>query len=193
MRQYEKHSVVPRSVFNKHYFLLLSFHFCHKMYSFIFSSTQKRVDCSVAFYSIYLLWTPSLVVETTRWVYRNTNLPIRAFECTVWLREGWWPWTNEDIGVVRVWRSKASVRVGKRWLWEQHEQMWDAGKGHVWGRNWFSSRDGVEGSRGAQMGNAGLCWPKEALGCWAKPLGVNTVGDSQPLEGLEQSSKCCLV
>lgn len=42
---------------------------------------------------------------------------------------------------------------------------------------------------GEQGSTARASRPGEDLGCQAKQLGLDIVGDSQPLEGLEQSSK----
>lgn len=46
-------------------------------------------------------------------------------------------------------------------------------------------------SSGVKMGKAGLCWPGEDLVRQAEQLGLDAVGDSQPLVILEQSNVLC--
>lgn len=43
-------------------------------------------------------------------------------------------------------------------------------------------------SSGVQLGKAALCWPGEDLVCQAEQLGLDAVGNSQPLVILEQSN-----
>lgn len=151
MRQYEKHSVVPRSVFNKHYFLLLSFHFCHKMYSFIFSSTQKRVDCSVAFYSIYVLWTQPCGRDYKVGVQKyKSSYPcfwmhslIKGRVVTLNKRGHWCSKSLEKQGISEGWEK---VIVGAAWT---NVRCWEGacvGKELIfqqgWGRGEQGSTDG---------------------------------------------------